>query len=100
MENGPTSVTTVAEGNVNFGSRLEGVPDESRLLSLLDAISDEDVPRLLHKRYRPTYLNLFALLRRQASATRIRELAVQLRIFTIFHPGIFTIIHPPLGFAF
>ena len=25
---------------------------------------------------------------------------VDLRIFTIFHPGIFTIIHPPLGFAF
>jgi hypothetical protein len=22
------------------------------------------------------------------------------RIFTIFHPGIFTIIHPPLGFPF
>jgi hypothetical protein len=24
---------------------------------------------------------------------------VCLRIFTIFHPGVFTIIHPPLGFA-
>jgi hypothetical protein len=23
-----------------------------------------------------------------------------LRIFTIFHPGVFTIIHPPPGFAF
>jgi hypothetical protein len=24
----------------------------------------------------------------------------RLRIFTFFHPGVFTIIHPPLGFAF
>ncbi len=23
-----------------------------------------------------------------------------LRIFTFFHPGVFTIIHPPPGFAF
>jgi hypothetical protein len=78
MENESTSATTVAEGNVNFGGLLEAVPDESRLLTLLDEISDEDVPRLLHKRYRPTYLNLFALLRQQATATRIQELAVQL----------------------
>jgi hypothetical protein len=33
-------------------------------------------------------------------ATGERAERVDLRIFTIFHPGIFTIIHPPLGFAF
>jgi hypothetical protein len=25
---------------------------------------------------------------------------VRVRIFTIFHPGVFIIIHPPPGFAF
>ena len=25
---------------------------------------------------------------------------IELRIFTFFHPGVFTIIHPPPGFAF
>ena len=31
---------------------------------------------------------------------RIIQTEGSLRIFTIFHPGVFTIIHPPPGFAF
>ena len=30
----------------------------------------------------------------------LKRIVGVLRIFTIFHPGIFTIIHPPLAFTF
>jgi len=35
----------------------------------------------------------------QSSSSTTSSDGTAVRIFTIFHPGVFTIIHPPLGFA-
>lgn len=79
MENAHTiPAAAPAEKDISYSSRLEALHDESQLLAQLDAVSGEDAARLLHKRYRPTYLNLFSLLRQQMPARRFHELAVQL----------------------
>jgi hypothetical protein len=36
----------------------------------------------------------------QGSYIAIEIKTLELRIFTIIHPGVFSIIHPPPGFAF
>jgi hypothetical protein len=59
-------------------SRLESLADENQLLAELDALSDDDVERLLHRRYGPVYLNLFSLFRQKMPAGKLREIAVHL----------------------
>jgi lauroyl/myristoyl acyltransferase len=79
MEHGyAASALAVAEKGVSYSSQLEALTDECELVAHLAMISDEHAACLLHKRYRPAYLNLFSLFRRQMPANRIHQLAVQL----------------------
>jgi len=68
---------TTGEKAVSLLSRLESLPDETQLMAELDALSDDDVARLLHRRYGPTYLNLFSLFRQEMPTAKLREMAVR-----------------------
>jgi len=65
------------EKAVSLLSRLEALPDETQLMAELDALSDDDVARLLHRRYSPAYLNLFSLFRQEMPGRKLREMAVR-----------------------